>query len=163
MAKTRRPFSYSEYENETGISGNGQKAVQEFRDSYNKVMDEVVRTTMQRLVNSSMEPDQDTDHYYFMKTLAPSKLKNMTESVSDRRSKDICVQGVTSEDIDIKPMMHRDSTVDFEQMQSAMRHLYLDGLSRKSGTKVEVSGRGITVSAEKSACYNCDKQGHYAS
>ena len=46
-------------------------------------------------------------------------------------------------------------------MQSTMRHLYLDDLSRNDRAKGAVAGRGITMTAETSTCYNCVKKGHY--
>ena len=59
----------------------------------------------------------------------------MGEPISDRIFKDICVQGFTSEYKDIKMMIYRDPTFNIYQMQSTMRHLHLDDLSRSNGAK----------------------------
>lgn len=48
---------------ETGTSGNGQKALQELASERSKVTDEVVRDTMERVVNSSMKPGQDRQRF----------------------------------------------------------------------------------------------------
>lgn len=79
--------------------------------------------------------------------------------ISDRRFKDTCVRGVTSEHKDIKLMMYRDPTFDIDQMQTTMRHLYPDDLSRGSSTE-KIAGRGTAMSAETSACDCCGKKGH---
>ena len=81
------------------------------------------------------------------KTLARSELERMGESISNRRFKDICVQGFTPEYKDIKLMMYRDPTFDIDQMQTTMRHLCLDDLSRSSGAG-KVAGRGMAVSRD---------------
>ena len=52
------------------MSGNGHKAMQEeLVAKHNKVTDEVIRATMERLVNSSMDPGQDIDSYLMKKAL----------------------------------------------------------------------------------------------
>lgn len=38
------------------IGGNGQKALQELATRYNKIKDEVVRATMERLANTAWVP-----------------------------------------------------------------------------------------------------------
>ena len=54
-------------------------------------------------------------------------------------------------------MMYRDPTVDLAQIQTTMRHLYLDNLSRSNEAKGRIAGRGVAMSAETVVCYNCDK------
>ena len=100
---------------------------------------------MDKLVNSNMKQAEDPDSYFMEKTLARSELEKMGETISDRRFKDICVQGFTSENKDIKMMMYQDPTFDIDQIQSTMRHLYLDDLSRCSDTKI--AGRGVSMTA----------------
>ena len=114
---------------------------------------------MDKLVNTNMEQGEDPDSYSIEKTLARSELEKMDEPITDRRFKDICVQGFTSECKDIKMMMYRDPTFDIDQMQSKMRRLYLDDLSRNSD--IRIAGRGEAMTA--ASTYNhCGKQGHYA-
>ncbi|CAN0596200.1 unnamed protein product, partial [Laminaria digitata] len=96
------------------------------------------------------------------KTLARSELAKMGEPISDRRFKDICVQGFTPDYKDIKLMMYRNPTFDIEQMQTTMRHLYLDDLSRNGGAKGKIAGRGVAMAAGTSTCHTCGKEGHYA-
>ena len=114
---------------------------------------------MDKPVNTNMEQGEDPDSYFVERTLARSELERMSEMISDRRSKDICVQGFTAEYKYIKMMMYRDPTFDIDQMQSTMRHLYLDDFSRNSDTKIV--GHGVAMTAA-STCSHCGKQGHYA-
>lgn len=60
-------------------------------------------------------------------------------------------------------MRHRDPTFDTHQVRStAVRHGYLDDLFHDEGAEEGISGRGIAMTAEKSTCHNCGKQGPYA-
>ena len=74
----------------------------------------------------------------------------MGEPISHRIFRDVCVQGSTPEYKDIKRMMYRDPMFDIEQMQSVMRHLFLDDLSRKDGTMGAIAGRGIVMAVKTS-------------
>ena len=159
---TEKPASLLvlKHEDEIGTTGDGQKALQELVSKYNKVTDEVIRAKMDKLVKTNLEQGEDPDSYFMEKTLARSEqLEKMGEIISDRRIKDICVQEFMAEYKDIKMMMYRDPTFDIDQMQSTMRHLYLDDLSRNSDTKI--AGRGVAITAA-STCSHCGKQGHYA-
>ena len=51
------------HEDESGTSGDGLKALQELVGKYNKVTDEVIRATMEKLVNTSMNQGQDPDDH----------------------------------------------------------------------------------------------------
>ena len=132
-------------EDETGTTGDGQKALRELVSKYNKVTDEVIRAKMDKLVNTNMEQGEDPDSYFIEKTLARSELEKMGEMISDRRFKDVCVQGFTAKYKDIKMMISRDPTFDIDQIQSAMRYLHLDDLSRNSDTGI--AGRGVAMTA----------------
>ena len=55
-------------------------------------------------------------------------------------------------------MMYRDPMFDIEQMQSVMRHLFLDDLSRKDGTMGAIAGRGIVMAVKTSTWHNCGKK-----
>ena len=147
------------HQDEIGTTGDGQKALQELVSKYSKVTDEVIRAKMDKLVNTNMEQGEDPDSYFMEKTLARSELEKMGEMISDRRFKDICVQGFTAEYKDIKMMMYRDPTFDIDPMQSTMRHLYFDDLSHNSGAKIVGCGVAVTAASPYS---HCGKQGHYA-
>ena len=58
----------------------------------------------------------------------------------------------------IKMMMYGDPNFDIDQMQSTMRALYVDDLSRNRDTKI--AGRGIAMTAS-SICSHRGKQGPY--
>ena len=157
---TEKPASLLvlKHEDKTGTTGDGQKALQELVSKCNKVTDEVIRAKMDKLINTNMEQGEDPDSYFMEKTLARSEPEKMGEMISDRIFKDICVQGFTAEYKD-KMMMYRDPTFDINQMQSTMRHLYLDDLFRNSDTKIV--GRGVAMTAATN-CSRCGKKGHYA-
>lgn len=81
--------------------------------------------------------------------------------MTDRRFKEICMQGFTSDFKDIKLMMYRDPTFDTDQIQTTMRHLYLDYLSRSNSAKGKIAGRRVAMTAEtSSSCSYCGKEGH---
>ena len=84
------------HEDESGTNGDGQKSLEELMAKYNKVTDEIIRGTMvKKLVDTSIKQGQDPYDYFVEKTLARSELENVDEPISDRRFKDICVQGFT--------------------------------------------------------------------
>lgn len=68
--------------------------------------------------------------------------------MTDRRFKDIIVQGFSPEYESIKLMMYRDPTFDSVQIQVTMHRLCLDNLSRSNEVKGSIAGRGIVISAE---------------
>ena len=88
-----------------------------------------------------MEQGEHLDSYFKENTIARFEVAKMGEPITDRRFKDICVQGFTSEYKDIKMMMYRDPASDTDQMQSTMRHLYLDDLSRNSTSGLLLYGK----------------------
>ena len=82
---------------EREISGDGQAAFKELCGNYDKVTDEVIRVTMEELVNTPMEPVQNPDDCFNKKRLLRIRIETMGEKVSDRWFKDICVTGFTHE------------------------------------------------------------------
>lgn len=69
----------AKHEDTTGTSGDGQKALQDLVSKYNKVTDEVIRATMDTLVNTAMTDQQDPDDFFMEKTLARAELEKMGE------------------------------------------------------------------------------------
>ena len=122
------------HENDDEISGDGQAAFKELCNTYDKVTDEVIRATMEELMNTPMEPGQNPDDYFNQKRLLRIRGEKMGEHISDRYFKDICVTGFTGNYKDVKMMMYRDPSFDVDQMQTTMRHTFLDEQSR-NGTK----------------------------
>ena len=151
------------HENDDEISGDGQAAFKELCSIYDKVTDEIIRATMEELVNTPMEPGQNPDDYFNQKRLLRIRAEKMGEHVSDRYFKDICVTGFTDNYKDVKMMMYRDPSFDVDQMQTTMRHMFLDGQSR-NGTKGRIAGRGSVMTAVTSEqdiiCYWCKNRGH---
>ena len=151
------------HENDDEISGDGQAAFKELCNTYDKVTDEVIRATMEELVNTPMEPGQNTDDYFNQKRLLRIRAEKMGEHISERYFKDICVTGFTDNYKDVKMMMYRDPSFDVDQMQTTMRHMFLDEKSR-NGTKGRIAGRGSVMTAVTSEqdiiCYWCKNRGH---
>ena len=150
-------------ENDDEISGDGQAAFKELCNTYDKVTDEVIRATMEELVNTPMEPGQNPDDYFNQKRLLRIRAEKMGEHISNRYFKDICVTGFTDNYKDVKMMMYRDPSFDVDQMQTTMRHMFLDEQSR-NWTKGRIAGRGSAVTAVTSEqdiiCYWCKNRGH---
>ena len=151
------------HEKDDEISGDGQAAFKELCNTYDKVTDEVIRATMEELVNTPMEPGQNPDDYFNQKRLLRIRAEKMGEHISDRYFKDICVTGFTDNYKDVKMMMYRDPSFDVDQMQTTMRHMFLDEQSR-NGTKGRIAGRGSVMTAVTSEqdiiCYWCTNRGH---
>ena len=152
------------YKDKSEISGDGQAAFKELCGNYDKVPDEVVRATMEELVNTPMEPGQNPDDYFNEKRLLRIRIEKMGENISDRWFKDICVTGFTDEYKDVKMMMYYDSSFDIDQMQTTMRHMFLDQWSRNE-TKGRIAGRGVAMTTKTSTdhgvyCFKCKERGH---
>ena len=160
--KSRRPFAFSSSRASLGSAATGRRPYRRLVGKYNKVVDEGVRVTMERLVNTSMELGQDPNDYVMANSLARSKLEKMDKPFSHRKFKNVCVQRFTAEYMDIKFMMYRDRAFDSDQMQSTMRHLYLYHLSRIKRSKGATGGGGITMTTAISTWYNCGNKGHYS-
>ena len=82
-----------ENDDDDGMNDKGQMALEDLVEKHNKVTNEVARATMEKLVNTSMKQGQDPDEFFMEKTLARAELAKMGEPMTDRRFKDICVQG----------------------------------------------------------------------
>ena len=66
--------------------------------------------------------------------LKRNEVTGMGEPMTDRRFKDILVQGITDEYDVVKFQIYRDSSFGLNDIQKTMRHLYLDAKSRSSET-----------------------------
>ncbi|CAM9496159.1 unnamed protein product [Laminaria digitata] len=67
---------------------------------------------------------------------------------SDRTFKDIMAQALTDDHKDVKLMTYRDLSFNLEQIQSTMRYLYLDNLSRRNANDSKNAGHGAAMMAE---------------
>ena len=135
------------YEGESEISGDGQAAFKELCGNYDKVTDEVIRATMDELVNTPMEHGQNPDDYFNKKRFLHIRIEKMGEKASDRWFKDICVTGFTDEYKNVKMMMYRDSSFDIDQMKTTMRRILFYQQSR-NGTNGRIAGRGIAMTTK---------------
>ena len=153
-----------QYKVESDISGDGQASFKELCVNYDKVTDEVIRATMDELVNTPMEPGQNPGDFFNKKRLLRIRIEKMGEKVPDRWFKDICVTSFTDEYKDGRMMMYHDSSFDIDQMQTTMRHMFLDEQSR-NGTKGRIAGRGTAMTTKTSTdhdvyCFKCKECGH---
>ena len=112
---------------------------------YNSLVDEITRATIK--VNTSINQGQDPDNYFMENTLARSEFETMGEPISDRIFQKICIRGFPVENKHIKLMMYRGPTFDIEQMQSTMRDVISDDLSRDDGAKGAIDCRGIAMTS----------------
>ena len=63
--------------------------------------------------------------------------------------------------MDIKLMIYHDHTFEMEQMQSTMRHLFLDDMSRNNRATGGIASRGVTLALETLFCIHCGKERHF--
>ncbi|CAM9576189.1 unnamed protein product, partial [Ectocarpus sp. 12 AP-2014] len=63
---------HTKHEDDNEISGDGQAAFEELNLNYNKVTDEVIRATMEELINTPMEPGQNPDDYLLQPEAPPT-------------------------------------------------------------------------------------------
>ncbi|CAB1099343.1 unnamed protein product [Ectocarpus sp. CCAP 1310/34] len=104
---------------------------------------------------------ENPDDFFNKKHRLRSRLEKMGETISDRRFKDICVQGFSEDYKDIKMMVFRDPSFDVQQMQATMRNIFLDEQMRKR-TKGQIAGRGFAMATKTSGpiCFECNEPGH---
>ena len=131
-------------EDETGTIGDGLK-LQQLVATYNRLANEVTRDTIKKVVNTCINPGQDPDNYFMENTLARSEFETMGEPISDLIFQEICIRGFPVEDKHIKLMVYRGPRFDIGQMQSTMRDVISDNLSRDDGAKGAIDCRGIAM------------------
>ncbi|CAB1105007.1 unnamed protein product [Ectocarpus sp. CCAP 1310/34] len=111
-----------------------------------------------------MEPGQKPDDYINQKHLLRHKVQQMGEKISDSYFKDIeeCVTGFTDESKDVKMTVYRDPNFNVNQMQTTMRHMFLDEQSRK-WSKGGIAGRDfamVTTTSEQTSHFGCGEKRH---
>ncbi|CAN0373449.1 unnamed protein product, partial [Scytosiphon promiscuus] len=150
---TQKPASLIvlKHEDTTGTSGDGRRAWEELQEKYLKVTDETIRAKTAELAATTMKSGQDPDDYFTEAVIKRAEVEAMGEPMTDRRFKDIIVQGFSPEYESIKLMMYRDPTFDLAQIQTTMRHLYLDNLSRSNEAKGRIVGRGVAIKKKPGA------------
>ncbi|CAN0023517.1 unnamed protein product [Pylaiella littoralis] len=118
---------------------------------------------MEELVNTPMEPGQNPDDYFNKGRLLRLTAEKLGEHVSDRYFKEICVTGFTDNYKDVKMTMYRDPSFDIDQIQTTMRHMFLDEQSR-NGTNGRIAGRDSVMTSvtleQDIICYRCKNRGH---
>lgn len=82
-------ISLGKHKDRPGTSGGGQLALHELANKYDKVTDNVVRSTMEKLVSFCMKRGQGPGDQFTEKNLGRSELDKVGEPFSRRRSKDI--------------------------------------------------------------------------
>ena len=110
----------------SGKSGDGPKALQELLAKKSEVTESVIHETMEKLVHNNMRQGHDPDDYFMEKTAACSEVK-MDEPIYDHTFKGIGVREFTGRHKHII-VMYSGPTFHIEQMQSTMRHLFLNKL-----------------------------------
>ncbi|CAM9621858.1 unnamed protein product [Laminaria digitata] len=153
------------YKRTSESPGNGQAAWHALKDKYACCTKERRRANYEALVNSSMEQGQDPDDYLILLDHRRARLAENGGLISDERFEDRMLRGLTSDYDYIRNTSYRDPNFGLKDMQSTMRRMYIDDLSRKGTPKV--AGRGGAMSAnhnssekQKIRCFNCHKRGH---
>ena len=155
--------------NGRGTRGDGQKAIKELKDKYLRVTDESIRALQAALAATTMDPDDDPDHYIMKAKQLHSKLTAVKEPITERHFKDTIVQGLPEKYRDIKLTTYKDPDFDLPKLQATMRHLYLDDLSRSKDKGGLIAGRGAAMLVESRPdpniiiCHHCGTPGHYKS
>ena len=116
--------------------------MKELEETYLRATNETIRALQAALASTSMEPDEDPDHYIMWATRVRSRLAAVDEPVTDRHFTDIIVQGLPESYYDIKLTSYKDPYFDLSKIPTTTRHLYLDGLSREKTGK----SRGVVLS-----------------
>ncbi|CAN0393143.1 unnamed protein product, partial [Laminaria digitata] len=87
----------------------------------------------------------------------------MGERISDERFEDILLQGLTDDYEFVKMTSFHSPNFRIDDIQSMMRNLYIDRLSRP-GNINKIAGRGAAMATtrrpRKVRCYNCQEFGH---
>ena len=65
------------HKDESGTSGDEVKTLQELVAKYNKVTDEAILATVEKLVNTSIKQGQDPNDYLMEKTVARYEIDRM--------------------------------------------------------------------------------------
>ena len=149
------------HENDDEISGDGQAqgTLQHLRQGYRRSHSCHHGGAREHADGARTKPGR----LFHQKRLLRIRAKKMGEHISNRYFKDICVTGFTDNYKDVKMMMYRDPSFDVDQMQTTMRHMFLDEQSW-NGTKGRIAGRGSVVTAVTSEqdiiCYWCKNRGH---
>ena len=139
-------------EDAVGTSGDGRRAWKELQGKYPKFTDETIHAKTAELVATAMISGQDQKYYFTEATIKHAEVEVMGERMADRRWKDIVVEGFSPGYEGIKLTMNRGPTFDITQIQTTMRYLYLENLSRSNGAEGGTAGRGIDMPAEPAVC-----------
>ena len=101
---------------ERGTRDDGQEAMKALKEKYFRVTNETVRALQAALAATSMEPDDDPDHYIMQATCMRSRLAAVNEPVTDPHFADIIVQGLPESYRDIKHAIYKDPDFDLSKI-----------------------------------------------
>ena len=114
-------------------------------------------------MNFRVEQGQDRDDYTIKPLAVRGQLHQTRDKISDERFVDILPQGHTGDYEFVKIMSVHRPNFGIDSIQSMMRHLYIDRVSRL-GDVNKIAGRGVAMATtrkpRKSGCYNCQYLGH---
>ncbi|CAN0396979.1 unnamed protein product, partial [Ectocarpus sp. 13 AM-2016] len=107
-----------------------------------------------------MNHGENPDDYLNQKHLLCTQLDKMGEPISDRRFKDICVQGFSDEYKDVKLMVFRDPTFNVLDMQSTMRNILDEHLRKRWKGRIAGRESAMATTASDIICHSCYEPGH---
>ena len=139
-----------QYEDRTSVEGlgHGQKAWNALYTKYNSNSKEARRACYENLVSFRMEERQDPDHYIIKLMKTRGRLHEMGEKISDERFEDILLQGLIDDYEFVKMTSFHSPKFGINDIQSMMRNLYIDRLSRP-GHVNKLAGRGAAMTTTK--------------
>ncbi|CAM9889260.1 unnamed protein product, partial [Laminaria digitata] len=142
---------------------NGQQAWNALHAKYHNNNKEARRACYEKLANVLMQQGRNPDDYIFKLLDVRGRLHEMGERSSDERFEDILLQGLTDDYEFVKMKSFDSPNFGIDDIQSMMRNLYIDRLSRP-GNINKIAGRGAAMATtrkpRKVRCYNCQEFGH---
>ena len=154
-----------QYEDRTsaGGLGHGQKAWDALYTKYNSNSKEARRACYEKLVSFRMEEGRGPDDYTIKLMEVRGRLHEMGEKILDERFEDILLQGLTDDYEFVKMTSFHTPNFGINEIQSMMRNLHIDRLSRPGHVNKLAGSRAAmttTKGSRKGRCYNCQKFGH---
>ena len=154
-----------QYEDRTSTRGlgHGQKAWNALYIKHNRNSEEARRVCYEKLVSFRMEEGQGLDDFTIKLMEIRGRMQEMGEKISDESFEDISLHGLTDDYEFVKMTSFYSPNFGVNEIQSIMRNLYIDRLSRP-GHVNKLTGRGAAMAttrkSRKVRLYSRQQFGH---
>ncbi|CAN0372110.1 unnamed protein product, partial [Scytosiphon promiscuus] len=133
-------------------------------EKYDAVSNATRQELYEELTKTKMGQGQDPDTFLYILETARDRLHDMGEYISPERFGDLLRLNALTPDYDfVRNTSFIDREFGLEEINSTMRNMYADLLSRRSSTS-SIAGRGVAMQAQGDLsgvqCYICRKFGH---